>query len=121
MLFKLYLDTYIFRVECRAAEGYFSVLRGNNVFTILPTVFGKMLCSTCLPLIFDKLTRTVSRHRRFDAILNSTCISPQHFNEFNTLANCFPTAQDQFTDVNRPFYSERSQQIKNEHPLNDLL
>ena len=51
-------------------------LRCSVVFAILPIVFGKTLCYACLPLIFDKLTRTASRHRTLDAILNATCINP---------------------------------------------
>ena len=60
-------------------------LRGSDVFAILSTVFGKMLCSACLPLIFDKLTRTASRHRTLDATLNAMCISLQNSNKFNIL------------------------------------
>ena len=60
-------------------------LSGSDIFAVLPTVFGKTLCYACLPYIFDKLTRTASRHRTLDAILNATCISPQDSNKFNIL------------------------------------
>ena len=34
------------------------VLRGRDVFGILPTGFGKTLCFSCLPSVYDKLYQT---------------------------------------------------------------
>ena len=38
-------------------------VKGRNVFTVLPTGYGKSLCSGCLPIVFDKLLGRVGEDR----------------------------------------------------------
>ena len=40
--------------QARVIEQFVS---GHDVFGVLPTAYGKNLCSACLPLIFDQLLR----------------------------------------------------------------
>ena len=38
-------------------------VKGRDVFTVLPTGFGKSLCFACLPIVFDKLLGSVGEER----------------------------------------------------------
>ena len=45
-------------LEEKQIEVVVNLVKGNNVFAVLPTSYGKRLCYICLPKVYDCLSNT---------------------------------------------------------------
>lgn len=71
------------------------VLRGRDVFGVLPTGFGKTLCFSCLPYIYDKLYPTkepsiVLVVSPLTAIMKDQASMIIHRTKFSIIHYCIP-------------------------------
>ena len=70
-----------------------SFLKGNDVFCVLPTGYGKSLCFSCLPTAFDILHSKESGHSlvivisRFNGISSKPISSTRHIQRVYTCVN----------------------------------
>ena len=58
---KLAIEAAWYRsLKEKQTEVIVNLVKGNNVFAVLPTGYGKSLCYICLPKVYDCLLKTQS-------------------------------------------------------------